>query len=156
MLSKCQFCERQRVDFLGDSSWRSRKCWIFSGIIPNDEQCRPLWASATLAVFRNLATKRWIVFSSGTLFLPKSFLHCLCVIRTEWFDLNDFYPLLRSIASSWIHIGVKRISQACFLHHLKNMEKNCNAQLWDEKQNRALFLDHRVSHETSFFILEET
>ena len=52
---------------------------------------------------------------------------------------DDFYPLLRSIAFTWIHIGVKRISQACCLHHLKNMEKNCKTQLWDEKQNRALF-----------------
>ena len=53
--------------------------------------------------------------------------------------LNDFYPLLRSIAFSWIHIGVKRIPQSCCLHHLKNMEKYCKTQLWDEKQNRMLF-----------------
>ena len=34
-----------------------------------------------------------------------------------------FYRMLRSKSSSWIHIGVKRISQACCLHNLKNMEK---------------------------------
>ena len=41
--------------------------------------CRLCWASATLPVSRNLATKRWIVFLSGTLSLPKSPLHCRCV-----------------------------------------------------------------------------
>ena len=41
-------------------------------------------------------------------------------------------------------IGVKRISQVCCLHHLKNVEKNCKTQLWDEKQNRALFLGRPV------------
>ena len=34
---------------------------------------------------------------------------------------------------------IKRISHACCQHHLKNMEKNCKTQLWDGKQNRALF-----------------
>ena len=37
--------------------------------------------------------------------------------------LDYFYRMLRSKSSSWIHIGVKRISQACCLHNLKNMEK---------------------------------
>ena len=41
-------------------------------------------ASATLPVFRNLATKRWIVLLSGTLFLPKSLLHFGCVGRTDF------------------------------------------------------------------------
>ena len=52
--------------------------------------------------------------------------HCSC--PEDWFcgkvRLDDFYPLLRNIASTWIHIDVKRISQACCLHHLKNMEKS--------------------------------
>ena len=85
--------------------------------MPNGELCLALWASVTLPIFQHLVTKRWTVLPSGTLFLPKSFLHSCCVRRT------DFYPLLRSVASSWIHIGVKRISQACCLHHLKNVEK---------------------------------
>ena len=38
--------------------------------------------------------------------------------------LENFYPLLHSKSASWIHIGIKRISQACCLHHLKNMGKN--------------------------------
>ena len=109
------------------------------------EWCRPLWylwASATLPVSRNLANKHRIVPLSSTLFLPKSLLHCRCVRSTDFaakYTLMIFIPLLRSIASSWIHIGVKRIAQACCLHHLKNMQKNCKTQLWDEKQNRALF-----------------
>ena len=77
-------CERQRVDFLGDSSRRCRKFWIFSGITPNDERCRSLWASATFSIFRNLSTKRWTILLSGTLFLPKSLLHCHCVRRTDF------------------------------------------------------------------------
>ena len=43
--------------------------------------------------------------------------------------LNDFYPLLHSIAFSSICIGVKRNSQAYCLHNLKNVEKNCKTQL---------------------------
>ena len=76
--------------------------------------------------------------------------HCSCqkLCQKNWFGgkvrLNDFYPLLPSIASTWIHTGVKRISHTCCLHHLKNMEKNCKTQLWDEKQNRAFFLGHPV------------
>ena len=41
-------------------------------------------ASATLPVSQNLAIKRWIVFLSGTLFLPKSLLHFSCVRRTAF------------------------------------------------------------------------
>ena len=61
--------------FSGGLLWCSQKFWIFSGTMPNDERYRPLWASTTLPVFWNLANKRWIVLPSGTLFLPKSFLH---------------------------------------------------------------------------------
>ena len=67
----------------------------------------------------------------------------LLLCQKNWFcgkvRLDDFYPLLCSIASSWIHISVKRIAQTYCLHHLKNMLKNCKTQPWDEKQNRALF-----------------
>ena len=33
------------------------------------------------------------------------------------------------------------------------MEKNCKTQLWDEKQNRVLFLDHLAieEHETNLY-----
>ena len=121
--------------------------------MPNDERCRPLWVSTTLPVFRNLAAKRCIVLPSGTLFLPKSLLHCRCVRKTDFVvKYDDFYPLLCSIASSWIQIGVKRISQACCLHHLKNMENNWKTQHWYEKQNRALFMDHTVVPNLTIFL----
>ena len=41
-------------------------------------------ASATLPVSRHLTIKRWIVFLSGTLFLPKSLLHFSCARRTDF------------------------------------------------------------------------
>ena len=98
--------------------------------------CLPKFGHQTL----NCPSIRYIV--------PAKIFSALPLCQKNWFcgkvRLDDFYPLLRSIASSWIHIGVKRISQACCLHHLKNMEKNCKTQLWDEKQNRAFFLGHPV------------
>ena len=74
--------------------------------------------------------------------VPAKIFPALPLCQKNWFCgkvHDDFHPALRSIASSWTHIGVKRISQACCLHHLKNIEKDCKTQLWDEKQNRALF-----------------
>ena len=67
--------------------------------------------------------------------------------QKNWFCgkicFDDFYPLLRGgIASTLTQIGVKRISQACCLHNLKNMEKHCKTQLLDKKQNRVLYLGH--------------
>ena len=98
--------------------------------------CLPKFGHQTL----NCPSIRYIVPAKISPALPLRQKNCFCgKVR-----LDDFYPLLRSIASSWIHIGVKRISQGCCLYHLKNMEKNCETQLWDEKQNRALFLDHPV------------
>ena len=48
------------------------------------DHCGLCGASATLPVSQNLATKRWIDLLSGTLFLPKSLLHCRCVRRTDF------------------------------------------------------------------------
>ena len=48
------------------------------------DHCGLCGASATLLVSWNLATKRWIVLLSGTLFLIKSFLHYRCVRRTDF------------------------------------------------------------------------
>ena len=82
------------------------------------EQCRPLWhmwSSATLPFSQNLATKRWIVLLSGTLFLPRSFLHCCCARRTgfvakyalmigNWkHDFHHFWRcLLKKKKKKWI------------------------------------------------------
>ena len=68
----------------------------------------------------NCPSMRYIVAAKISPALP------LC--RKNWFCgkvlLDDFYSLLLSIASSWIHIGVKRISQACCLHHHRNIVKH--------------------------------
>ena len=48
------------------------------------DHCGYCAASTTLAVSPNLATKFWIDLLSGTLFLPKSLLHCRCVRRTDF------------------------------------------------------------------------
>ena len=75
---------------------RERFCVDISQRIKNDpglldlndlndvDHCGLCRASVTLPVSRNLATKRWIVLLSGTLLLPKSFLHCRCVRRTDF------------------------------------------------------------------------
>ena len=44
----------------------------------------PLWGICYTSCLPNLATKRWIVLLSGTLFLPKSLLLCHCVRRTDF------------------------------------------------------------------------
>ena len=70
--------------------------------------------------------------------VPAKIFPALPLYQKNWFcgkvRFDYFYPLLRSTPSPWTHIGVKKISQACYLHHLKNMEKNWKTQLWDEKQ----------------------
>ena len=50
----------------------------------NVDHCCLCGASAALPVSQYFATKRWIVLISGTLFLPKSLLHCRCVRRTDF------------------------------------------------------------------------
>ena len=102
-------CERRRVNFLGNSSRRFCKFWIFSEIMLNNvdhcgpcEHLPPKLGHQTL----NCPSIRYIVpakISPALLLCQKNWLCCkVC--------LDDFYPLLRSIASSWIHIGVKGIS----------------------------------------------
>ena len=132
--------------FSGKSSWRSRKFWIFPGIMPNDEWSRLCEHLPLNSETEHLLSEIW----PPNVELSFYQVHCSCqkLSQKNWFDgkvrLDYFYPLLPSIASTWIHTDVKRISQACCLHHLKNMEKNCKTQLWEEKQNRALFLGHPV------------
>ena len=81
--------------------------------------------------------------------VPAKISPALPLCQKNWFcgkvHLDDFYRLLCSESPSWIHIGVKRISQACCPHHLKNMETNCKTKLWDEKQNRALLNRPRLA-----------
>ena len=108
--------------------------WPLLGI--SYTSCLPKFGHQTF----NYPSVRYIVCAKNFSALP------LC--QKNWFcgkgRLDNIYRLLCSKSSSWIHIGVKRISQDCCQHHLKNIEKNCTAQLWDEKQNKALFLDHPI------------
>ena len=121
------------------------------------DHCDLCRASATLPVSRNLATKCWIVLLWGTLFLPKSLLRCHCVRRT------DFVAKYASI----IFIGcciVNRPVEPIFVSKesprsdvyttWKIWKKNCKTQLWDEKQNRALFLDQTVNWYTTRELLK--
>ena len=50
----------------------------------NVDHCGLCGASVILPVSWNLATKRWIVLLSGTIFLPKSHLRCHCSRRTAF------------------------------------------------------------------------
>ena len=91
--------------------------------------------------------------------VPVKISFALSLCQKNWFCgkvcLDDFYLLLCSKSSSWIHIGVKKNPQACCLDHLKKYGKNVKTQLWDEKQNRVLFLDHPVLKKIEFRGLSE-
>ena len=136
----------QRFNFLGDSSWRSQNSEY------SQELCRTMNNIGCCGHLPHFLPSEFghqtLNCPSSRYIVPAKIFPALPPCQKNWFcgkvRLDDCYPLLRSIASSWIHIGVKRISQACCLHHLKNMGKNSKTQLWDEKQNRALFLDHHV------------
>ena len=90
------------------------------------DHCSFCGASATLPVSRNLATKRWIVLLSGTLFLPKSLLHCHCVRRT---DFVAKYALMIFISCYVVNPPVgsilvsKRTPRPTVYTTSKNMEK---------------------------------
>ena len=131
--------------------WRySSKDWKWPWLYGFEqfEQFRPLWPlwgichTSCLPKFGhqtlNCPSIRYIVAAKISPAFP------MC--QKNWFCgkacLDDFYPLLRSKSSSWIHIGIKRIFQVCWLHHLQNMDKNCKIQLWNEKHNRTFFLGH--------------
>ena len=124
-------CERWRVDFLGNphgvpvnSEYFQELCRTMNDLgfvsichsIGKLCICLPKFGHQTLSC----PSIRYIV--------PAKIFPALPLCQKNWFcgkvRLDDFYPLLRSIVSTWIHIGVKRISQVCCLHHLKNMEKN--------------------------------
>ena len=91
------------------------------------------WHLLTIPVSQNLATKRSVCPSINYFALAK-FSPVLSLCQKYGLcgkvDLNNFYPLLPCILSSLIHVGVKRISQACCLHHLKNYGK----MLWNKTQ----------------------
>ena len=74
--------------------------------LDNVDYCILCGASTTLPVSQNLATKRWIVFLSGTLFPQKSLLHCRCVRRS---DFMAKYELMISIDCYVVNRPVRSI-----------------------------------------------
>ena len=80
--------------------------------------------------------------------VPAKIFPAFSQFQKDWFcgkaRLDGFYPLLRSIASTWVHIDVKRICQACCLHHLKNMEKIVKHNFGMKNKVRRFFLGHHV------------
>ena len=130
-------CERRRVDFLGNPH----------GVPVNSEYSQELCRTMNdlglrASVFRNLATKRWIVLPSGTLFLPKSFLHCRCVRRTDFAAKYASMIFMRCCLVSRPVGSIlvsKESPRPAVYTTWKIWKKNCKTQLWDEKQNRALF-----------------
>ena len=71
-------------------------CWIWT-----------IWTMLTIVAFvayllhfpvsRYVATKRWIVLLSGTLFLPKSLLHCRFVRRTDLWQITPRWFLSAAV-----------------------------------------------------------
>ena len=91
--------------------------------------CLPKFDHQTL----NCASIRYIVSVKTSHALPR---------QKNWFCskvfLDDFNPLLRSIASSWIHIGAKESPRPAVYTTWK-IWKKCKTQLCNEKQIRAPF-----------------
>ena len=88
--------------------------------------------------------------------VPAKIFPALPLCQKNWFcgkvRLDDFYPLLHSKSSSWIHIGVKRISHACYLHDLKNVEKNVKHN-FGMKKKIGSFFGPPCNNGKSYFLL---
>ena len=125
MFSKCQFHVKKSVLIF----WGNPQ-----GVPVNSEYSQELCQMIMISAFASIChTSSLPKFGHQTLNCPsmryivpaKIFPALLC--QKNWFcgkvRLDYFYRLLRSIASTWIHIGVKRISQACCLNNQKNIEK---------------------------------
>ena len=123
-------CERQHVDFLEDSSWHSHKFWIFSGIMPKDKQCQPLWSSVTLPVFQNWSFHQ--VHWSGKLCynflspmtLPRRSIFLLGS-HSVWLFWISFFLLMLVFVPQWLslhsEILIMFLSQfPLTFHHIHN------------------------------------
>ena len=112
------------------------------------ERCWPLWPFSGICYTSCLPKfgHQTLDYPSIRYIVPAKKFPALPLCQKNWFcgkvRLDAIYRLLRSKLSSWIYIDVKKTSQVCCLNHLKNIEKNCKTQLWDEKQNRTVFLCH--------------
>ena len=145
MFSKCQFLVRDAVLIF----WG-----IPQGFPANSEYSQELWLNDVdhCGLCGHLPHFLLSKFCHKTLnclsiryIVPAKISPALPLCQKNWFygkvHLYDFYPLLRSIASNWIYISVKR---STVYTTWKIWKKNSKTQLWDEKQNRVLFLDHPV------------
>ena len=105
------------------------------------DHCGLCAASATFAVSPNLATKCWIDLLSGTLFLPKSLLHCRCVRRTDFVAkcASIIFTCCCVVNCSFGSILVSKESHRPAVHTAWEIWKRTVKQLWGEKQNRVLF-----------------
>ena len=152
---KIQILQRQtdqnkaeRENFCGDISQRIENDpgLLDLNDLNNIDRCGLCGASVTLSVSRNLVTKSWIVLLSGRLFLPKSLLHCHCIRRTDFVAkyasmiFIGCYTVNRPVGS----ILVSKDSLRCAVYTTWKLWKKIIKQLWDEKQNRALVLNHPV------------
>ena len=100
-------------------------CWILT-----------IWMMSTTAAFVGICyTSCLPKFCHQTMncpsiryIVPAKISFALSLCQKNWFCgkvcLDDFYLLLCSKSSSWIHIGVKKNPQACCLDHLKKYGKN--------------------------------
>ena len=96
---------------LQSSEWKSLR-----RTLPQNQFAAKFWGTGTAA---NVGSIRYTVPAKISPALP------LC--QKNWHcgkvRLDDSYRLLHSKLSSWIHIGIDRISQACCLNHLKKYAK---------------------------------
>ena len=106
------------------------------------DHCGLCAASATFAVSPNLATKCWIDLLSGTLFLPKSLLHCRCVRRTDFMAKYTLiiFTCCCIVNHSFGSILMSKESRRSAVYTTwGTWKKNCKIQLWDENQSRVLY-----------------
>ena len=108
------------------------KDWKWPWLVGSErfQRFRPLWAlwSICYTSFLPKFGHQTLNCPSIRYIVPAKISPALPLCQKNWFcgkvRLDDFYQLLRSKLPNWIHIGVKRISQACCLHRPKNKGKN--------------------------------
>ena len=128
--------------------WRCQsKDWKWPWLVGFErfEQCWSLWPLQGICYTPSLPKfgHQTLNFPSVSYIVPAKISPALPLCQKNWFcgkvRLDDFYRLLCSKSSSWTHIGVKRISQACCLHHLKNMEKTVKHNFGMKKTTGCFF-----------------
>ena len=129
MFSKCQFLLKDSLLIF---------CGNPHGVAVNSEYFQELrWTRNTLGLCEHLphflSSEIWppnVELSFHSVHCSYQHLSCIADVSEELILRQSMARWFLSAAawysSTWIHIGVKRISQGCCLHHLKNM-----IQFWD-------------------------